>query len=105
MSFYVHGHHGLKTKSLQHALKLAESGQIPHANVMWQKHKEVHDKCICESKLFDQVRCGFCFASTLRAMELLEGSQSHIPALNQTAENVTAYVRRKIRSQLHGEAN
>lgn len=98
-SFYALGHTGLEDETLKHAIDLAEEGRVAHAVVMWKKHLDVRDECLCDDTAYDAVRCGFCFAVKLGALDLFEGHISRPATYADTALKVRGFAARKKAAQ------
>ena len=90
-SFYALGHVGPEDQILSNAISLAEEGRIAHALVMWKKHLDARGACLCADPTFDAVRCGFCFAGKLGALDLFEGHLSRPVPYAESALRVRVF--------------
>lgn len=81
-----------KAHSFGRVIELARAGQVPHALVMWNKHMDAHEGCVCERAFFDQTLCGFCLIGRLQTAGLAERSPQGAAPFLTAAEGISAFL-------------
>lgn len=83
--------------SRENIFELAQSGQVAHAIVLWNKHMAQYEDCICEDALFDQKLCGFCLLGCLQSESLAASCLTHTGELFDAARTVSSFLMRRSR--------
>lgn len=86
------GKGALKRQSLDRVYGLTQEGQIPLAIVMWNRHMDTHEECVCEGKMLNQTLCGFCLLSRLQTEGLAQSSQDCTRPYLHAAQTVSGYL-------------
>lgn len=83
-------HH--RIQSLDHVFNLAHSGQVAHAIVMWNKHMDAHEGCVCDGANFDQKLCGFCLMGHLQTAGLAQITTHGSEQFLRSAEGISRFL-------------
>jgi len=87
-----HNKQALKNTSFLRVCQLAQDAQVPLAIVRWNKYMAQYEDCTCESQMFDQKRCGFCFLSRLQRAGLTEPKRHEAKPFMDAAHFVSTFL-------------
>lgn len=82
----------LKKHSLDRVFALAQDGQVPLSIVLWNKHMNRFEGCVCESQMLDRTLCGFCLLSRVQSEGLSQPSADATAAYLNTAQGISGYL-------------